>query len=227
MSSAIRRAAVFIFAASLVIALGLAARLSPGSADVDDASLTGVVLVDPVPKPAFTLDDTEGQPFQFLERTEGKLTLLFFGYTHCPDVCPVHMANLAAVLNDLSLETRERIEVVFVTADPERDTPERIREWLNAFDRRFIGLRGSLEEVNAILAELRLAPVVHGQPDADGDYVVGHPAQILAFTPDGLLRAMYPFGTRQTDWAQDLPRLLRFTPDASLGVRASSGGQES
>jgi|SRR5690606_5071653 len=227
MSPSTRRTAALIFAAGLLLALGLAARLSRGGVGTDDAALAGVVLAEPVPKPAFTLNDTEGRPFRFRERTAGKLALLFFGYTRCPDVCPVHMANLAAVLDDLPHEMREQIVVIFVSADPERDTPERIREWLDAFDRRFIGLRGSLEEVNAILAELRLAPVVHGQPDADGDYVVGHPAQILAFTPDGLLRAVYPFGTRQADWAQDLPRLLRFTPAATLGLRMHTGSRES
>ncbi|MFO7261179.1 MAG: SCO family protein [bacterium] len=225
MSPSHRRAAALIIAAGLVLALGLAARLTRGGVGADEASLTGVVLADPVPKPDFTLPDTEGRPFPFRERTAGKLTLLFFGYTHCPDVCPVHMANLAAVLSDLAPETRDRIAVVFISADPERDTPERLREWLNAFDKRFIGLRGSLDEVNAILAELRLAPVIHGEPDEKGNYVVGHPAQILAFTPDGLLRALYPFGTRQTDWAQDLPRLLRFTATGTLHRADSEGGE--
>ena len=225
--STTRRTAAFFFAIGVLLALGLTAQRSRGGAGADDGGLTGVVLPEPVPKPAFTLHDTEGQPFRFREQTAGKLALLFFGFTHCPDICPVHMANLAEVLRDLPRETREQIVVIFVSADPERDTPERLREWLDAFDRRFIGLRGSLEEVNAILAELRLAPVVHGQPDADGDYVVGHPAQILAFTPDGLLRAVYPFGTRQADWAQDLPRLLRFTPAATLGLRMHTGSRES
>lgn len=227
MSTSTRRAAAFILGVGLAVGFALAARLSRGGAGVDETSLSGVVLADPIPKPSFTLEDTEGRPFAFQERTAGKLTLLFFGYTHCPDVCPVHMANLAAVLNDLPLETRQQIEVVFISADPDRDTPERIREWLDTFDKRFIGLRGSLEEVNAILAELRLAPVIHGEPDADGNYVVGHPAQILAFTPDGLLRAMYPFGTRQTDWAQDLPRLLRFTATGTLERLEHNGGGES
>ena len=225
--SPVRRTAAFVFATGLLLALGLAAQRSRGGAGDDDGGLTGVVLAQPVPKPAFTLHDTDGQPFRFREQTAGKLTLLFFGFTHCPDICPVHMANLAEVLRDLPRETRDQIVVVFVSADPERDTPERIREWLDAFDRRFIGLRGSVEEVNAVLAELRMPSVVHGEPDANGDYVVGHPAQILAFTPDGLLRALYPFGTRQADWAHDLPRLLRFTATGTLGLRARIGSRES
>lgn len=174
----------------------------------DDDGFRGAVLPEPAAKPRFTLLDTEGRPYDFAAETSGRLTLLFFGFTYCPDVCPVHLANIAAVLDDLPLDARRDIRVVFVSADPERDTPERTRQWLDAFDRSFIGLRGSLEEVNAILADLRLAPAVHGQPDARGNYTVGHPAQVLAFTPDGYLRVMYPFGTRQVDWARDLPKLL-------------------
>jgi protein SCO1 len=171
------------------------------------AEYYGTVLPEPVPKPRFTLTDTEGRAFDFVSETEGRLTLLFFGFTYCPDICPVHLANIAAVLGDIPAEVRRELRVVFVTGDPERDTPERLREWLDVFDKAFIGLRGSVEEVNAVLADLRLPPVVHGEPDAKGGYSVGHSAHILAFTPDGYLRLIYPFGTRQIEWAHDLPKL--------------------
>ena len=78
------------------------------------------------------------------------MTLLFFGYTYCPDVCPIHMANIAAVKKKLPPDVASRLKVVFVTTDPERDTPERITQWLSHFDRSFIGLTGTLEEVNEI-----------------------------------------------------------------------------
>ena len=105
-----------------------------------DSELRGVELPEPFPAPDFTLRDTEGAEFDFLRETSGYLTLLFFGYTHCPDICPVHMANLAAVLGDLLYEQRSRVKVVFVTTDPERDTPAVVREWLDRFDRSFIGI---------------------------------------------------------------------------------------
>jgi cytochrome oxidase Cu insertion factor (SCO1/SenC/PrrC family)/copper(I)-binding protein len=194
-------------AALLWIGLALKTPRS-GLADTgEDTGFRGGVLREPMPKPAFMLQDMHGEPFDFAERTDGRLTLLFFGFTHCPDICPVHLANLAAVLDDLPQAVRRGIQVVFVTGDPERDTPERLQQWLAAFDPGFIGLYGSVDEVNAILADLRLPPLVHGPPDERGNYSVGHPAQILAFTPDGYLRVMYPFGTRQTDWAHDLPKL--------------------
>jgi len=169
----------------------------------------GTVLPEPIAKSDFTLLDTEGNPFNFVEDTEGDLTLLFFGYTYCPDICPVHLSNIAAVLGDFSFELRERIKVVFVSTDPARDTPERIRTWLDALDHTFKGLRGTVAEVNAVERSFGLPPsfVDEGQ-DADA-YLVGHAAQVLAFTPDGLAHLAYPFGTRQEDWAHDLPRLAR------------------
>lgn len=169
----------------------------------------GAVLGEPVPRPAFTLSDTEGEPFDFRAETDGFLTLVFFGYTSCPDICPVHMANLGAVLERQSYETRARTRVVFVTTDPERDTPEVIRAFLDRFDPSFIGLHGSTEEVNRIQRAMRLPESVAGEVRDDGGYDVGHAASVLAFAPDGPARVAYLFGTRQADWEHDLPRLLR------------------
>jgi protein SCO1 len=199
-----------LLAGAAVLWVGLTTdvtRMAGGENARAESGFRGAVLPDPVPKPQFTLADTEGRLFEFARETEGRLTLLFFGFTYCPDICPVHLANIAAVLADLPVEVRRDIRVVFVTGDPERDTPERVRQWLDAFDPNFIGLVGSLAEVNVILEDLRLPPVVYGPRDARGNYSVGHSAHVLAFTPDGYLRVIYPFGTRQVDWAHDLPKL--------------------
>ncbi len=174
------------------------------------AGYRGVVL-EPGPRPDFTLSDVNGRAFSFREETESHLALLFFGYTNCPDICPVHMAGIASVLRDLPWEVGDRIRVVFVSTDPERDTPERMREWLSGFDPRFIGLRGDLETVNQIQAELALPPAIRGAMPPDGEgkggYEVGHAAQVLVFGA-GDLRLAYPFGTRQADWKHDLPLLV-------------------
>lgn len=180
-----------------------------------ESGFRGITLDNPTPKVDFTLTDTEGEPFHFLEETKGFITLLFFGYTHCPDVCPVHMANLAAVLKDQPWEVRNAIKVVFVTTDPERDSPERIRQWLDAFDRSFIGLTGSREEVNQIQVSFGLPPAFI-QGGTATDYIVGHASQILAFGRDDTARIAYPFGTRQADWAHDLPRLVSQGPALDL-----------
>ena len=168
--------------------------------------LHGAVLSVPIPKADFTLTNTAGEPFAFREETQGYVTLLFFGYTSCPDICPVHMANIAAVLRKLPPQTASRVKVVMVTVDPERDTPERLRSWLNAFDPSFVGLTGSAEEVNGILRSLRLAPAMRGEGETD--YLVGHTARVIAFTTDDRAHVTYPSGTRQVVWAHDLPLLV-------------------
>jgi protein SCO1/2 len=167
----------------------------------------GVALAEPVAKVPFTLTATDGSPYRFVEETEGYVTLLFFGYTHCPDVCPVHMANLAAVLDRLPYEVASAIKVVFVTTDPERDTPERIREWLDQFDPSFVGLTGTQEQVADLQRAFRLAPAVREERD-DSEYLVSHAAHIMAFTRDDSAHLVFPFGSRQSDWMRELPRLV-------------------
>ncbi len=174
--------------------------------------IRGTVIDPPLEKPDFTMTDTEGQPFDFRMATRGRLTLLFFGYTNCPDVCPVTMANLGAVIGNYPAETRDRIKVVFVTTDPVRDTPQRMREWLDRFDRDFVGLYGDIGIVDRIETALGL-PIAE-RPDSMAmgmDYAVGHSARVLVFTPDNMGRVTYGFGTRQEDWIHDLPLLLQQT----------------
>lgn len=184
------------------------------------ATYRGTVLPTPIAKPALALEDLDGRPFDFRGRTEGYLTLLFFGYTSCPDVCPVHIANLGAVLRALPAETRDRIRVVFVTVDPERDTPARVRSWLRelnaGLDSNFIGLTGSVAEIEAAQAAVGIPSAVQERrarttkeaSTRPGEYEVGHAAQVFAFTTDNMAHLAYPFGTRQVDWARDLPALV-------------------
>lgn len=169
----------------------------------------GVLRDPPLDKPDFTLTDQGGRPWNLRLETAGKVALLFFGYTHCPDVCPLHAANVAAVLRKMPFAERDEIRFVFVTTDPERDTAERLGQWLGAFDPAFVGLRGTVAEVDGIQAALGIAATQRGEAGSDGTYLVGHAAQVIAFGKDGLARLEYPFGTRQEDWAADLPRLAR------------------
>jgi protein SCO1/2 len=171
------------------------------------SSYRGTLLPDPIQKPDFVLPDTRDRPFDFQARTRGFVTLLFFGYTSCPDVCPVHLANLGLVLAKLPPEVRTQINVVFITTDPDTDTPERMKEWLAGFHPDFIGLRGTLDEVNEIQGRLGLPHAVVVK--SDEGHTVGHSSAILAFTKDGLAHLRYPFGIRQADWAHDLPRLVQ------------------
>ncbi len=171
--------------------------------------LWGAVLDEPLAKPDFVLTTTAGEPYDFRRETAGYVTLLFFGYTHCPDICPVHMANIAAVLPKLAPDVAGRIKVVMVTVDPARDTPERLRSWLDTFDHGFVGLTGSDSALAAAQQSLGLPPAVR---EGSGPvYGVGHAASVFAFTPDDRAHVVYPSGVRQVDWAHDLPLLVAGT----------------
>lgn len=190
----IRRALLLILAGSLALA-----GCGGGAGSTED--LQGVVIDPPQPKPEFTLTDTAGNPYDFVAETEGKLTLLYFGYLNCPDICPVHLAQIAETFDRIPEVARDA-EVVFVSVDPERDSSEEIRAFLDNFDERFVGLTGTLEE-------LETAQTAAGVPVAvfvgDGeDYTVNHAAQVFAFAPDGMNHSVYPFGTRQSQWNNDL-----------------------
>jgi protein SCO1/2 len=199
---------VVLAAAVLVAACGPREAVEGGGVGGTPRDLRGRVLAQPLAKPIVALTDTDGHPYDLSGETQGFLTLLFFGYTHCPDICPVHMANLAAVLKELPPSVTTRVKVIFVTTDPARDTPDRLRTWLDQFDRSFVGLTGDTAEVARAQAALLLPPSQVGPADSGGGYLVGHAAAVVAFTPDGLARAMYPFGIRQADWAHDIPKLL-------------------
>jgi protein SCO1 len=181
------------------------------------SELRGVKRVPPSAKIDFTLNDTEGKPFRFKTDTHGAVTLLYFGYMNCPDVCPLHLANIAAALKQMTPEDQALVRVVFVTTDPNRDTPELLRGWLNNFDRRFIGLRGPLDSINAIQARMGLPPATMEMIPMDhskmagpvSTYGMGHAAQVLAFSADDSLRTEYPNGFKTDDWLNDLPRLAR------------------
>jgi protein SCO1/2 len=199
-----------------VVLLALAALLASGCADARTRALKGLhgVLLTPVrAKTDFILQDTDGRPFDFRGATHGTVTLLYFGYTNCPDVCPQHLSNIATALKKMSPGDQAKVRVIFVTTDPARDSAARLRGWLNNFDTRFIGLRGDIRDVNQIQAGLGLPPAqMESMPAMAGPriptYGVGHAAQVLAFTPDDSLRAEYPAGFTTADWANDLPKLL-------------------
>ena len=167
----------------------------------------GVVLLPPLSRPAFTLTDTSGQPFAFDRQTKGRLTLLFFGYTNCPDICPTTMSNIASGLKGLSPAERSRISVVFVTTDPKRDSAGVLRGWLDHFDAAFIGLTGEQAEINGIMTSLRLPDPIQTEVTDQG-YSVSHVSSVIVFTADDVSHIIYPEGTSPADWLHEVPKLL-------------------
>lgn len=173
--------------------------------------LSGPQILPALPKPDLVLETTEGKRFDLKADTEGYLTLLFFGYTHCPDLCPVQLANIATAMKGLDPALNDRIRVVFVTVDPRRDTPAVIRTWLDHFDQRFIGLTGDSASIASAFTQLRLGhPMAPVPVQTDSSvYTINHTVLVLAFTTDNLAHVVYPSGIRPDQWASDLKLLLK------------------
>ncbi len=169
----------------------------------------GALASPPLPKPDVVLTDTSGEPFDFLAETEGYLTLLYLGYTHCPDICPVHMLELSKVLEEMDPELVDRIRVVFITTDPQRDDAAAIRRWLDLFDESFIGLTIEPETLSSLLTFLGMPQIVT-RDIGDGRYTVNHATYLIAYTPDNLGHVVYPFlqgGGLREIMTHDLPLL--------------------
>jgi protein SCO1/2 len=164
----------------------------------------------PLPKPRFILADTSGRPFDFAEKTKGHVTLLFFGYTYCPDQCPMQMANLGAALKKVRAVIADQVKLVFVTTDPARDTPQVLRRWLDLFDRRFIGLTGSEAAIEAVQRAAGV-PVATKTGLSNANYAVAHANFVIAYSKDNLAHVIYPGGVSKDDWVHDLPLLTRET----------------
>jgi protein SCO1/2 len=162
----------------------------------------------PLPrKPRFTLTDTAGRPFSFMTGTRGKLAYLYFGYTHCPDACPTTIASLAAALHRQPTDVRRRIEVVFVTVDPRRDTESVLRAWLDHFDRAFVGLVGTQSQIAAAEREAGV-PLAPPEKVTGKNYSVAHSSLVLPYSPDGRAHVVYTQGFHTADYAHDMPLLL-------------------
>jgi protein SCO1/2 len=185
--------------------------LEPAHGSQAKAEYRGGLVTPPLPKPKFTLTDTSGAPFDFQAKTDGYVALLFFGYTHCPDMCPAQMSMIARVFKQLSAGTADQFKVVFVTTDPERDSPQVLRSWLDHFDKRFIGLTGSEAAIEAAQVAANLPVATKSAVRPDGAYEVGHAAFVLAYTKDNRAHVIYPVGVQPDDFLHDLPYLPKET----------------
>lgn len=184
-----------------------------GNADVaavsDGTQKPGTLLDTPFTKPALVLTDNHGKPFDLVKQTAGRPTLLFFGYTHCPDVCPTTMSDLALAKAKLPKADQAALRVVFVSTDPDRDTPARLTEWLGAMDKSFIGLTGKFETIQAAARSLGIG-IDKPVKEKDGSITVTHGAEVLAFWPrDDKAHVLYMAGTTAEQYAADLPRIIR------------------
>ncbi|MER6400956.1 MULTISPECIES: SCO family protein [unclassified Kitasatospora] len=204
-------AAVALAAALTLTACGSDGSTGPAKVTQQkaDSPYQGTVLGKHFDKPDLQLTDTAGQPFDLRQKTNGRSTLLFFGYTSCPDVCPTTMGDIGVAMTKLSPEERQKVDIVFVSTDPQRDTPQVLRTWLDSMGKDFIGLTGDLAKVKAAAKSLGILiedPVVN----ADGTVTSTHGAQVLAFLPsDDKAHVLYLSGTEEKTYEHDLPLLAQ------------------
>lgn len=181
-------------------------------ADVSAQAKTqaATVLDTPFKKPNLVLKDTKGKPYDFRERTKGKPTLIYFGYTNCPDVCPTTVSNIAIARKSLPKADQDKLRVVFVTTDPERDTSAELGKWLaSAGDPSFVGLTGDFPTIQAGARQLGIG-IDAPKKEKDGTVVSMHGAQVIAFSPktdDGYV--LYGEDASSDDYAKDLPKLIK------------------
>lgn len=205
-------AAALLAAATLTLsACGSDDNKSPVSvvSEESGSDKAATVLDQPFEKPDLVLTDTHGKKYDLRKETKGKPTLIYFGYTHCPDICPLTMNNIAVAKKALPKAEQAKLRVVFVTTDPGRDTPAELGKWLKGIDSQFIGLTGNFSTIQAGARSLGIS-IEPTKKDKNGKVVSVHGTQVIAFNPKndgGYL--LYGEDTTVDDYTKDLPKIIK------------------
>jgi protein SCO1/2 len=170
-------------------------------------SFRGALIENPLPAFNFVLTTTEGQTVRLSDFRE-KIVLLFFGYASCPDVCPTTLVELRQVRDSLGAQT-DQLQIIFVTVDPERDTPERIRDYVSAFDPTFIGLSGNVVELEQVWDAYGVFRAIDESTVSSAGYLVAHSARVYLIDLEGNLRLSFSYGTPAEDIEHDVRELLK------------------
>lgn len=167
--------------------------------------MRGVRIQDPDPAPPLSFTAFDGTGFD-LGAEKGKVVLLYFGYTHCPDVCPTTMGDWARAKRALG-DKADRVRFVFISMDPDRDTPELALGYARQFDPSFLGWTGSEQDIDALKRDWKIAAYPEGDI-RERNYTVAHPAHTFVVDRQGRLVLLYEPGVSGEELAQDLRRLL-------------------
>jgi protein SCO1/2 len=168
-------------------------------------SFRGAELAKPYVMPDITLEDTSGHPFNLVTDTTDPVTIVFFGYTNCPDICRLVMSDLTLAVTRLPDDVADQTEVVFVTTDPARDTPQVLRTYLDRYDAGFIGLTGGLPDIVSAAQQMQVA--IEGKKRLpSGGYDIGHGAQVIGFVHDQS-PVVWTEGTSVNDMVSDIEQL--------------------
>jgi protein SCO1/2 len=194
-----------MFAASLIVAASVLVGCAPSG-----SSFRGTEYEAPVLVADFILTDHQGLPFKLSDH-DGAIVLLFFGYTHCPDVCPVTLSTWTEV-ERLLADDAGQVRFVFVTVDPERDSLERLRAHMAIFSRQFIGLGGGIEELEPVYELFGVSHEKIKVSTSAVGYLVDHSSTAFLIDPQGRLRLKYEFDAPSEDIVHDIRRLLKSAP---------------
>ncbi|KRW60827.1 SCO family protein [Pseudomonas sp. TTU2014-080ASC] len=204
---------VFVLIAIVALVLGLTVNKvmnSKGQADPTVLLDAGIVLLPQSRAlPALSMTNQDGQSVQ-LDQLKGKWSLLFFGYTFCPDICPATLAQVRQLNGQLPAETQAQLQTILVTVDPARDNPEQLKKYLGFFDAGFIGLTGSLEDTQK-LANAVSIPFIPADTSKE-NYTVDHSGNLVLVGPDGRQRGFIRAPINNEKLAAQLPGLLKAEP---------------
>lgn len=193
--------------ARTLLAVSLLALVAACGGSGEAAELSGTELDPPFEVSSTPLVDTEGAAYSLSEDTDKDLTLVFFGYTNCPDICGQVMATLAGTLTRLDDEQKERLDVVFVTTDPARDTGQVVQEYVDAFDPSIIGLTGDLSDIVEVGRSLAIG-IDKGTKLPSGGYDVTHGTQVMAIDAADQTPVFWDYDVSQAQLAHDVTMLL-------------------
>lgn len=188
------------------IVLGLALMLVGWKVLAQPYTYQGSLIDPPVPAADFQLNNQHGEPFRLSDQ-RGKTVLIFFGYTHCPDVCPVALSEFRQVKKQLG-DLADQVEFVFITVDPERDTADVLGQYLANFDPTFIGLSGTPDQMEPVYKSYGVYHEKTETGSASG-YLVDHTARMYVIDSQGNWRLTYPFGMEVEKQVEDLVHLLQ------------------
>jgi len=183
-------------------------KVMQGPPQASDATL--LLLPEPRVIADFSLVDDDGQPFS-LERLKGQWSLLFFGFTHCPDVCPSALYDLAQVRKTLARNDPEKtnnLQVLFVSVDPERDTPRQLNQYVNYFDPEFTGVTGPEAQLAPLTLQLGIAYRIEDHEPGSQQYNVDHSASILLMNPNGQLHGVFPAPHQSDSMAAEIAAVI-------------------
>jgi protein SCO1 len=173
----------------------------------EDDHMFGAVLDTPYTFPDASLTDSRGDVVDVRKRLQAPLTLVFFGYTKCPDICQAVMADLASTMGRLAPDDSAQVQTFFITTDPARDDPATLRSYLDRFDPRFEGFTGSLHDIVSTAEQVHV-PVVQGPKLPSGGYEITHGTPILGVRPDGSVPILWTEGTSAAKLADDITTIL-------------------